>query len=59
MNKQHTPYHGTAQLFYAGHEGGLGFSGTYEGDRAEVYGIANVGRRSVSVHLKIRKLADV
>jgi len=23
-----------------------------------VYGISNVGRRSVSVHLKIRKLAD-
>jgi hypothetical protein len=59
VNKQHTPYHGTAQLFYAGREVGLGFSGTYEGDRADMYGVLNVGRRSVSVHLKIRKLADV
>jgi hypothetical protein len=58
VNKQHTPYRGSAQLFYAGREVGLGFSGTYEGDRAEVYGVSNVGRRSVSVHLKIRKLAD-
>ena len=58
VNKQHTPYRAPAQLFYAGHQVGLGFSGTYEGDRAEVYGVSNVGRRSVSVHLKIRKLAD-
>jgi hypothetical protein len=29
-----------------------------ERDRAEVYGVSNVGRRSVSVHLKIGKLAD-
>ena len=47
-----------AQLFYAGRDVGLGFSGTYEGDRAEVYGFSNVGRRTVSVHLKIWKLAD-
>jgi hypothetical protein len=39
VNRQHTPYHGTAQLFYAGREVGLGFSGTYEGDRAELYGV--------------------
>jgi hypothetical protein len=58
VTKHHTQYHGTAQLFYAGREVGLGFSGTYEGDHAEVFGISNVARRSVSVHLKIRKLAD-
>ena len=59
VNNQHTPYDGTAQLFYAGREVGIGFSGTYEGDHAELHGIANVGRRSVSVHFKVRKLADV
>jgi hypothetical protein len=36
VTKQHTRYHGPAQLFYAGREVGLGFSGTYEGDRADV-----------------------
>jgi hypothetical protein len=41
VNKQHAPYYGTTQLFYAGREVGLGFSGTYEGDRAEVYGITS------------------
>ena len=57
VNKQHTPYHGTAQLFYAGREVGIGFSGTYEGDHVQMYGISNVGRRSVSVHFKARKVA--
>jgi hypothetical protein len=58
VTRQHTPYHGPAHLFYAGREVGFGFSGTYEGDHAEVYGVSNVGNRSVSVHLKIHKLAD-
>jgi hypothetical protein len=27
VNKQHAPYYGTTQLFYAGREVGLGFPG--------------------------------
>jgi hypothetical protein len=33
-------------------------TGTYAGDQAELTGIALVGKKSLTVHLMLRKLAD-
>jgi len=58
LNRQHSPYLGKP-LFFGGREVGFGFSGTYESDGAELYATALVGSRSVSVHVKMQKLADL
>jgi hypothetical protein len=58
IQRQHSPHFGKPLLF-GGREVGFGFSGTYKGDGAELYGTALVGSRSISVHIKARKLADL
>jgi T3SS negative regulator,GrlR len=58
IQRQHSPHFGKPLLF-AGREVGFGFTGTYEGDRAELYGTALVGTRSVSIHIKARKVAPI
>ena len=58
VNHQHTPHLGDIRILYAGYESGVGFSGTYQDDRAEMHGISNVGRRSVSIQINSRKVAD-
>jgi hypothetical protein len=56
---QHTPYHETdARPVFGGREVTTGFSGTFEGDRAEVFGTSLVGSRSVSFRATLRRLAD-
>jgi hypothetical protein len=37
----------------------MGISGSYEGDQAELTGTALVGKRSLTLHLSLRKLADI
>jgi len=38
---------------------GIGVTGSYEGDQAELTGTALVGKRSLSVHVTLRKLAGL
>jgi T3SS negative regulator,GrlR len=54
---QHTPPP-SGHLFYDAKDVGMGVSGTYEGDNVELTGTALVGKRSLMVHLILRKLAD-
>jgi T3SS negative regulator,GrlR len=58
IQRQHSPHVGKPLLF-GGREVGFGFSGTYEGGSAELYGTALVGNMSVSLHIKAKKLADL
>jgi len=53
----HTPPP-SGHLFSGAKDVGMGVTGTYEGDQAELTGTALVGKRSLTVHLTLRKLAD-
>jgi hypothetical protein len=44
-------------VFYNAKDVGIGVTGTYEGDQAEVTGTALVGKRSLGVHVTLRLLA--
>jgi hypothetical protein len=48
----------SGHLFFNGKDIGMGVTGTYEGDHAELTGTALVGKRSLTVHLTLRKLAE-
>jgi len=54
----HTPPPSNHVLFNA-NEVGMGISGRYEGDQAQLTGTALVGKRSLTLHLSLRKLADI
>ena len=54
---QHTPSPGEFPLF-GGREVGIGFSGTADGDRATIEGIALVGRASLIFRATLQRLAD-
>jgi hypothetical protein len=54
---QHTPAP-LGHVFFDAKDVGVGVSGSYEGDQAELTGTALVGKRSLTVHLTLRKLAD-
>jgi hypothetical protein len=57
---QHRPYPpGSTPFFGAGDIGGVGVSGTYEGDKVELFATALVGKKSVSLQATMRKLADL
>lgn len=60
VTRQHTPYPDqTARLvFGGGHEVGVGFSGTFENDTAEVFATSLVGKRSITFRATLRKIAD-
>jgi hypothetical protein len=59
VTNQHTPYReSAARPVFGGREVTTGFSGTFEGDTAEVFGTSLVGSRSVSFRATLRKLAD-
>ena len=55
---QHTPPP-SSHLFFNAKDIGMGVTGTYEGDAAELTGTALVGKRSLTVRLTLRKLADI
>src|SRR3954451_18451708 len=44
-------------VFYNATDVGIGVTGSYEGEQADVTGTALVGRRSLGVHVTLRKLA--
>ena len=46
-------------LFFNAKDVGMGVTGTYADDQAELSGTALVGKRSVTVHLSLRKLAHI
>ena len=45
-------------LFFGARDVGIGVSGSYADDEAELTGTALIGKRSVAVSLYLRKLAD-
>ena len=55
---QHTPPPSNHVLFNA-NEVGMGISRSYDGDQAQLTGTALVGKRSLTLHLSLRKLADI
>jgi T3SS negative regulator,GrlR len=55
---QHTPPP-PGHVFFNAKDIGMGVSGTYEGDEAELTCTALVGRRSLTARLTLRKLADI
>jgi hypothetical protein len=56
---QHTPPPPHHVLFLNEKDVGMGISGSYEGDQAQLTGTALVGKRSLMLHLILRKLADI
>jgi hypothetical protein len=58
---QHTPYPppGSSPFLGTGDIGGVGVSGTYEGDQVELFGTALIGKRSVRLRATMRKLTDL
>jgi hypothetical protein len=57
INREHTPSQGERPVF-AGHEVGIGFSGTYSNDGAVADGVALAGKRSIRLSAVLRKLAQ-
>ena len=56
---QHTPFADPfVRPLFAGQEVASGFSGTFAGDRAEVFGTTLVGTRSLSFRATLKWLAD-
>ena len=54
---QHTPSPGQFPLF-GGREVGIGFTGTFDGDRAVMEGTALMGRTSMIFRATLLRLAD-
>ena len=58
INREHTPSRSERPLF-GGHEVGIGFSGTYDGEGAEGEATALAGKRSIRFKAVLRKLVEV
>jgi hypothetical protein len=48
-----------SHLFFNAVDVGVGLSGTYDGDQAELTATVIVGKRSLALQLSLRKLADI
>ena len=48
-----------SHLYFNEKDIGAGFSGTYEGDQAELTATVLLGKRSLTLQLTLRKLADI
>jgi hypothetical protein len=46
-------------LYFNAKDIGVGLTGTYEGDQAELTGTVLIGTRSLTLQLTLRKLADI
>jgi hypothetical protein len=55
---QHTPFPDFVRPLFGGQEVSSGFSGTFAGDQAEVFGTTLAGTRSLSFRATLKKLAD-
>ena len=60
VTRQHTPYRDQSvrPVFGGGYEVGVGFSGRFDGDAAEVFATSLVGKRSIAFQATLRKIAD-
>jgi hypothetical protein len=58
VNRGHTPAQSERPLF-SGHEVGMGFAGTNDGDGAEGAATALAGKRSIRFKAVLRKLVEV
>ena len=54
----HTPPP-ASHLYFHAKDVGVGFVGTYEGDQAELTATVLLGKRSLTLHATLRKLADI
>jgi hypothetical protein len=57
VNREHTPSRGERPLF-GGHEVGIGFSGTYDGEGAEGDATALAGKRSIRFKAVLKRLVE-
>jgi hypothetical protein len=48
-----------SHLYFNARDIGIGLSGAYEGDQAELTATVIVGKRSLTLQLILRKLADI
>ena len=56
---QHTPFVDPfVRPLFAGQEVASGFTGTFAGDRAELFGTSLIGNRSLSFRATLKKLAE-
>ena len=46
-------------LYYNARDIGAGLSGTYEGDQAELTATVSIGKKSRTLQMTLRKLADI
>jgi len=46
-------------LYFNASDIGVGLSGTYEGDEAELNATVSIGKRSLALQITLRKLADI
>ena len=58
VNREHTSAR-TERPLFSGHEVGIGFSGTYDGEGAEGEATALAGKRSIRFKAVLRKLVEV
>ena len=56
--REHTPTTGNRRLFGAGHEVGIGYSGSYDASGGRLECMAVAGKRSIRYGAVMRKLAD-
>jgi hypothetical protein len=60
VTSQHTEFADPfVRPIFSGPEVASGFSGTFSGDEAEVFGTTLVGTRSLSFHASLKRLADI
>jgi hypothetical protein len=55
---QHTPPP-SSHLFFNAENVGVGITGTYEGDQAELTGTALIGKRSLALQVTLLRLTDL
>ena len=55
---QHTPPP-SGHLFFSAEDVGVGITGTYEDDRAELTGTALIGKRSLALQVTLLRLTDL
>lgn len=56
--REHTPTYGNRRLFGAGHEVGIGYSGSYDDSGGAIECMAVAGKRSIRYGAVMKKLAD-
>ena len=55
---RHTPPP-SSHLFFSAEDVGVGITGTYEGDQAELTAAVSIGKRCLTLQMTLQKLADI